>query len=260
MSSNYQSVLEFNKSFGLPVFTEPKINIFTQEPKLVKLRLDLIKEEVRELIEDGFQAKNFVEVIDALTDILYVVYGAGSSLGIDLDDQFNNKLYSLYSSLAPCASHFANFKRCNKHLDLGEIQQNIFKDSTQAKIIFDKFVVPIQQETINLENQINNEQYEGLSESLNNLLYLTYFCGAVLNINLDKSFEIVHKSNMSKLCLTEDLAKETVEWYKKNESRYDSPTYRESYDKKYYVVFNKSTGKILKSINYTPACFKVMLY
>ena len=64
---------------------------------------------------------------------------------------------------------------------------------------------------------------------------------------------------MSKLCLTEELAKETVEWYKKNESRYDSPTYRESFDKKYYVVFNKSTGKILKSINYTPACFKVML-
>ena len=46
---------------------------------------------------------------------------------------------------------------------------------------------------------------------------------------------------------------------RKNESRYDSPTYRESFDKKYYVVFNKSTGKILKSINYTPACFKVIL-
>jgi predicted HAD superfamily Cof-like phosphohydrolase len=259
MSSNYQSVLEFNKSFGLPVFTEPKKNIFTEEPKLVKLRLDLIKEEVRELVEDGFWDKNFVEVVDALTDILYVVYGAGSSLGIDLDKEFNVKILELYSTFTPNASHFYNIQRCNQDLDQGEIQQDIFKDSTQAKIIFNKFIVPIQQETINLEKQIYNGDYKGLSESLNNLLHVTYFCGAVLNINLDKSFEIVHKSNMSKLCLTEDLAKKTVEWYKKNESRYDSPTYRESYDKKYYVVFNKSTGKILKSIDYTPACFKVML-
>ena len=45
----------------------------------------------------------------------------------------------------------------------------------------------------------------------------------------------------------------------KNESRYDSPSYRKSYDDKNWVIFNRSTGKILKSINYNPAKFDSML-
>ena len=64
---------------------------------------------------------------------------------------------------------------------------------------------------------------------------------------------------MSKVCTTEDEARETVEWYKKNETRYDSPTYRLSYDNQRYVVYNQSTGKILKSIKYTPANFSEMV-
>ena len=47
------------------------------------------------------------------------------------------------------------------------------------------------------------------------LLHCTYKIGIFLGINLDKSFDIVHKSNMSKLCVSENEAKETVEWYKK---------------------------------------------
>ena len=61
---------------------------------------------------------------------------------------------------------------------------------------------------------------------------------------------------MSKLCKNEDEAQKTVEWYKNNDDRYKTPEYRLSDDKKYWVVFNKDSGKILKSINYTPADFK----
>ena len=63
---------------------------------------------------------------------------------------------------------------------------------------------------------------------------------------------------MSKLCKNEKEAIETVEWYVK-EGRYDSPAYRLSDDGKYYVVYNKNTMKILKSINYTPVNFDSIL-
>ena len=64
---------------------------------------------------------------------------------------------------------------------------------------------------------------------------------------------------MTKLCKSEEEAIQTVEWYKENESRYDTPAYRLSDDKKYYVVFYDSTGNILKSINYKPVKFDSIL-
>ena len=158
--SNFEKVIEFNKSFGVPVFNTPQKTITEDDPKLTKLRLDLILEETKEL-QEAIMTHDFTEIVDALSDILYVVYGAGASFGIDLD----------------------------------------------------------------------------------------------------KAFDIVHRSNMSKLCVTEDEAKETVQWYEDNKKKtgYDSPGYRKSEDGKYWVVYNKSTGKILKSINYTPANFKEIL-
>ena len=158
--SNFEKVIEFNKSFGVPVFDTPQKTITEDDPKLTKLRLDLILEETKEL-QEAIMTHDFTEIVDALSDILYVVYGAGASFGIDLD----------------------------------------------------------------------------------------------------KAFDIVHRSNMSKLCVTEDEAKETVQWYEDNKKKtgYDIQGYRKSEDGKYWVVYNKSTGKILKSINYTPANFKSII-
>lgn len=156
--TNFEKVVEFNKIFGVPVSKKPQLNIFDKNPKLTKLRFDLIKEEVAEL-NDAIKDKDFVEVIDALGDILYVVYGAGSSFGVDMNDV------------------------------------------------------------------------------------------------LDK----IHKSNMSKLCNTEEIAIKTIERYQdlyiNNKSEYDSPVYRKDEKTNKYIVFNKSTGKILKSIDYKPVDF-----
>lgn len=156
--SNFKKVVDFNQAFGVTVKDTAHQTVFQDDQSLVKLRLGLINEEVKELNE-AVDNHDFVETIDALADILYVVYGAGASFGIDLD----------------------------------------------------------------------------------------------------KAFNIVHDSNMSKLCKTEDEAKKTVEWYKKNDDRYDSPSYRKGVTGDYWVVFNQSSGKILKSVNYTPADFKTML-
>jgi len=163
-ATNFSKVTEeFMKNFGQKVFDQPRMDIFDTDPKTVDLRLNLIKEEVRELA-DAIEDKDIVETIDALGDILYVVYGAGGAFGIDLD----------------------------------------------------------------------------------------------------KAFDLVHKSNMTKLCKTENEAKETVEWYQKNYTPagkypYDTPDYRLSPDGNYYVPFNASTGKILKSVNYSPVKFDSIL-
>lgn len=151
--TNFHKVSNFNNVFGVDRYPTPQPEIFTKNPKLVELRLGLIREEVQEL-EDAVKNHDFKEVVDALADILYVVYGAGDCFGVDLDE----------------------------------------------------------------------------------------------------AYQIVHSSNMTKICKTEDEAKETVEWYKKNKlDVYDSPNYKPASDNLHWIVYNESTGKVLKSINYLPA-------
>jgi predicted HAD superfamily Cof-like phosphohydrolase len=162
MQTNFEKAKQFNEEFGIAVTNTPDLKVFTSNPNLVDLRLKLIDEEVRELHE-AVEAKDFVEVADALADILYVVYGAGASFGIDLD----------------------------------------------------------------------------------------------------KAYRLVHESNMSKLCADEETAQKTVAWYEEQYAAgklpYDSPHYRKSVDGTKWVVYNKSTGKVLKSIKYQPVDLKYLL-
>ena len=81
--SNFQDVKTFMKTFGQIVKTKPEF----PDDKTMKLRFDLIQEELNEL-EVAMKTKNLKEIADALTDILYVTYGAGCAYGIDLDKCF----------------------------------------------------------------------------------------------------------------------------------------------------------------------------
>lgn len=110
----------------------------------------------------------------------------------------------------------------------------------------------IREEMKELEEAVRTKDYIETADALSDILYVVYGMGASIGIDLDKTFDLVHRSNMSKLCATETEAQQTVDWYIKNEPRYDTPSYRLSDDGKYYIVYNKSTGKILKSINYKP--------
>jgi predicted HAD superfamily Cof-like phosphohydrolase len=87
MSSNFQKVLEFNKAFGVKSNKTVQHEIFDKDPKLVQYRLDLIEEEVDEL-KQAIKEKDMTETVDALADILYVVYGAFTAIGIDADQAF----------------------------------------------------------------------------------------------------------------------------------------------------------------------------
>ena len=94
-NSNFESVCIFNKSFGLPHFDEPQRMILTDNEKISELRVNLCKEEASEY-NDALKDKNFKEVIDALTDELYVIYGAGSTFGVNLDKLFCSKIIDYY--------------------------------------------------------------------------------------------------------------------------------------------------------------------
>ena len=92
--SNFSKVGTFMKTFGQEVKTSPSLST----DKINKLRIELIKEELEELTE-AMKNNDLLEVADALTDILYVTYGAGHAFGIDLDKCFDEVQNSNMSKL-----------------------------------------------------------------------------------------------------------------------------------------------------------------
>jgi len=92
--SNFNKVKVFMETFG----QEVKSKASFPDQKIQNLRYDLIKEELEEL-KDALNQKNLKEVADALTDILYVTYGAGHAFGIDLDKCFTEVKNSNMSKL-----------------------------------------------------------------------------------------------------------------------------------------------------------------
>ena len=92
--SNFNDVKTFMNAFG----QEVKVKAEFPNEKIVKLRYELIQEELNEL-KKAMEDKNLKEVADALTDILYVTYGAGHAYGIDLDKCFREVQRSNMSKL-----------------------------------------------------------------------------------------------------------------------------------------------------------------
>jgi len=133
--------------------------------------------------------------------------------------------------------------------------KSIFEDKKTLKLRIDL----IQEELDELKQAISEKDIVEVGDALADILYVTYGAGVSFGIDLDKAFHLVHQSNMSKLCTSEQEAKDTVKWYKENNDTYDTPAYRIcDFDPKYWVVYNESTGKILKSINYSQVDLKYL--
>ena len=121
--TNFNKVGTFMKTFGQEVKSKPSFST----DKINKLRLDLIKEELDEL-KEAMDNKDLLEVADALTDILYVTYGAGHAFGINLDQCFEEVQNSNMSKLDENAKPIYN--------DAGKVMKgpNYFKPNL-AKFI-----------------------------------------------------------------------------------------------------------------------------
>ncbi|AFS49050.1 phosphoribosyl-ATP diphosphatase [alpha proteobacterium HIMB59] len=92
--TNFEKVKQFMQTFGQEVKTKASFS----DEKTNQLRLDLISEELEEL-KNAMSSKDLLEVADALTDILYVTYGAGHAFGINLDKCFDEVQNSNMSKL-----------------------------------------------------------------------------------------------------------------------------------------------------------------
>jgi len=92
--TNFESVKKFMQTFGQEVRTSASF----PNDKIISLRLDLIREELLEL-QEAIENKDIKEVADALTDILYVTYGAGHAFGVNLDKCFQEVQNSNMSKL-----------------------------------------------------------------------------------------------------------------------------------------------------------------
>ena len=126
--SNFSKVGIFMKTFGQEVKNKPSFS----SNKINKLRIDLIKEELEEL-KDAMQNKDLLEVADALTDILYVTYGAGHAFGINLDECFdevqNSNMSKLDESGKPIYNESGKVMKGPKYFkpDLSKILNNSIK-------------------------------------------------------------------------------------------------------------------------------------
>ena len=94
--TNFELVGDFMEAFGQDVQLEPTWPDFNTR----ELRLELIQEELDEL-SDAVADRDMIQIADALTDLLYVVYGAGHAFGIDLDECFQEVHSSNMSKLGP---------------------------------------------------------------------------------------------------------------------------------------------------------------
>ena len=118
----------------------------------------------------------------------------------------------------------------------------------------------IEEEFNELKDAIKQRDITEMRDAIADILYVVYGAAHTFGFNADRDFDIVHSSNMSKLSSTEEEAKDTVAKYesefKEGKTPYDSPYYYLNEVTNLWIVKNKSTGKVLKSINYTPVNFE----
>ena len=148
------------------------------------------------------------------------------------------------------------FHRSFEHPCPDKVDNKFFEKKNLVKLRMDL----IREEVKELEEAVVNNDFVETVDALGDIIYVVQGMAVCMGVNLQKAFDIIHKSNMSKLCKTKSEAKQTVDWYLKNKlDTYDTPTFKLSSDGKYYIVYNASTGKILKNINYTKTDFSSLL-
>lgn len=260
--TNYKKVRQFNRTFGHMVSVKPYTTIFNDNPKIVRLRNNLISEEYGELIE-AFNNKDIVEVIDALCDIQYVAYGLLVVYGINGDDGFKefirlnpynemrNENMSLLSNF-DISEKIVRQELMDNTVDISYMSPNTFfeilDNNNHFHTLVESVLNTIQSNLVTLHDATQTHDFDSVINSTFNIIYFTYNLGVLVRVNIDSGVDLVHQSNMSKLCTDRDEAQKTVEWYIKNDTRYDTPVYKENVNG--FIIFNESSGKILKNINY----------
>lgn len=147
----------------------------------------------------------------------------------------------------------SNYEKVEQFMDLAG-QKEISRDLSTKLISFRKSL--IDEEVGELQEAIEANDLHEVIDALTDILYVTYGFFKVIGVDADRAFDEVHRSNLSKFCTTHAEAKSTVEAYEEIKT-YDSPVCEKRGD--YWVVFNQSTGKILKSKNWSKPKFQIKM-
>lgn len=223
--NQYNGVGLFHKVYGHPLETTPLTDIFDNNMKLVQFRISLINEEVGEFVE-AIEKNDLIEAIDAVCDTLYVVNGAYHAIGASYPESSN------FYTFTPVENEFYD--------TILELEKSSIQNSCNL----------LRSLVDGLHSCATNSDYDGFVHVLHSIQNECYNIANILRFNIDTCFNEVQSSNMSKVCSSEDEARFSVEWYKQNETRYSSPSYRLSQTDGYWVIYDSATSKILKSINF----------
>ena len=148
----------------------------------------------------------------------------------------------------------SNYEKVEQFMNLAG-QKEITRDLSSKLIAFRKSL--IDEEVGELQEKgIDANNLHEVIDALTDILYVTYGFFKVIGVDADQAFNEVHRSNLSKFCTTHAEAKSTVEAYEASQE-YDSPVCEKRGD--YWVVFNQSTGKILKSKNWSKPKFQIKM-
>lgn len=299
MASNFEKVQDFNRAFDMVAkvparyatgyiddlgrpqndeYQNIRPQIFTETPKIIKLRLDLIKEEISEL-NHAIETNDFIETRDALADILYVVYGMADVLGIQIDAVFSYKIGYEYGNIKNGINIFESIRKYSNqdttngkpigltNFDWVRTMNDVYKKSLETTIADNLKLIQkyINENYAKLEEfclspvEKNFEAFQQIADYIYNLLKWVYTYACIAKIDANADFAIVHDSNMSKLCDTVVDAEMTVcdytAKYLAGQSPYDSPYCYELPELGKWIVKNKSTGKALKNIKYKKVDF-----
>jgi predicted HAD superfamily Cof-like phosphohydrolase len=238
--SDYDQVKQFHRVFGHPIresidvesfFVNDDGSVNNENLSLCDFRMTLIQEEWNEF-KNAFETFDFVEMADGLLDVIYVVNGFALCLGININDFAVNRCAPSY--LLPF-----NLKEYFKDTAIYNLIKNFLVPSVDSTIcnIYDLYQVSYL-ETYKPPSEYN--MVVNLVALLNNM----YMIGHLMNFDMKTMFCEVHRSNMSKMCKTIEDAQETVAKYAESNVETD---FRRSTTNDGYVVFNKSTSKILKN-------------
>lgn len=227
--NGYEQVKQFMYIGGQSIDNELTFKWLKNNKQTITLRENLISEEIDEFIQ-ACNDKNFTECIDALGDILYVVYGAGISFNFMGDDS-NTITYcknNIDLNVFDCVNEIKNV--CSNLNDLKFKYKNLTIEVLNCNELFTAF---------DLCKQLRNTLIE-----IECYVIGTALC--LFGVDIYACFNEIHRSNMTKFCTNIEDAGLTLTHYNQTE-RYSPEIIKIG---EYYVIKNKSNGKILKSIHF----------
>lgn len=225
--SHFELVGEFHRVFDYPVRKTPYLEVFDKDQKLLSSRVAFLREERDEFLQH-FETKNIVELADALCDLLYFAYGTGQCLGIDID-----RLIKKNSIVTVRLDFSQNAVPEWKGLILGKLIMEKLDEISAYIDVFEKACVA--------------KSFSIMEESLLIIIQKTFELGYCMNFDMDPMFREVHRSNMTKVCLTEEDAIESLNKYKES-GIYKQPVVR--IKEPYFLVYDDHLNKILKSFKW----------